>query len=152
RDAATDEVNAGGPQRSFATAGVLEPGVAAVNQHVAAVEQRLQLVDRHVDGFTGRNHHHDPPRPRQGTGEGLERRRAFELRTRMLADEIRDPFGFQVPDRDTIAARLDIERQVAPHGPKPDDAEVRSAHDTFLDATTARSNARSRALMRSSSP
>ena len=43
----------------------------------------------------------------------------------------RDPFRFEVPDRDTIAVRLDVERQVAPHRPEADDAEIRSAHDTI---------------------
>src|SRR5262245_29970782 len=59
-DAAAHEKNACGLERRLAPARVLEPGVAAVNKYVAAFEERPELVDGRVDGFAGRDTHHDP--------------------------------------------------------------------------------------------
>ena len=107
----------GRPQRRLAAPRVLEPRVAAVDDDVAAVEQRQELLDRRVDGLARGNHHHDPARPLERRRELLEGRRA--LRTSAPGCSSRksvDPLGFEVPDRDAIPARLDVERKVAPHG------------------------------------
>ena len=53
--------------------------------------------------------------------------------------------GLEVPDRDRHAARLDVQREVAPHRAQPDDAEARSRHDATTCAT-ARARTRDRAI------
>src|SRR3954464_12569532 len=131
-------------QRGFAAARVLEPGVAAIDEHIASFQERLQLLDGRVNRLPGRDHYHDAPRARQRRGELFEGRCALELCAGMLRDEVSDPVGFEIPHSDAGTVRFDVERQVAPHRAKSDDPEIRSAHRTLLDAATSRSNATSR--------
>ena len=88
-------------QRGLAAACVLEPGVAAVDQDVARV--RASGVSLSIISSTG------APAGiiimiRRGRSSAAancsKRRRAVELRARMLADEVAGPVCFEVPDRD----------------------------------------------------
>jgi hypothetical protein len=55
------------PQLRFPTTSVLEPGVSAVDEHVARLQERSQLRDHLIDRRTGRNHHHESTGPFQRT-------------------------------------------------------------------------------------
>ncbi len=56
-----------------ATPGVLPEGVAAVGDHVAAIQQRHEYLKVVVDDLAVRHPHQHDPRPVQTTGEVLER-------------------------------------------------------------------------------
>src|SRR5439155_27079649 len=57
---------------------VLEPRVAAVYEDVDLLEEREELLDRHVDGRPRLDHHHDAARALEGRDELLERLRPRE--------------------------------------------------------------------------
>ena len=61
-DAGADEVQVVLAQRRLAPAGVLEVGVAAVDDDVARLQVRDQLVDHRVGGGAGLDHDDDPAR------------------------------------------------------------------------------------------
>jgi hypothetical protein len=86
-DAGADEVQVALAQRASRRLRVLEPRVAAVDDDVAVVEQRQQLVEHLVDRRAGLDHHHDPARPFERADELFERRRAGELLSRVVGDE-----------------------------------------------------------------
>ena len=103
------------------------------------------MLDHLIDRRAGRNHHHDPPRPLE---LGDEFRSVFapgELRLRMIAQELVGPLRLEVPDRDREAVLLDVEREVAPHGPEPDDRRSAAAHARYLPRDRAPVRTRCRA-------
>ena len=127
-------------QRRLAPARVLEPRVAAVDERRrprSSSGRILSIVC--VDGLARRDHHQDPARPLERRGERLERLRAGERVAGWSRRNSSTHSGLEVPDRDRQAARLDVERQVAPHGAQADDAER-----VPLITTPPRSRARAR--------
>src|SRR5262249_36340270 len=128
RDAHADEVQPLGAVALLAPARVLEPGVAAVDDDVALLEEGRQLLQRHVDGRAGLDHHEDAARPRQLGDELLQRLRAAQLLARVLGQELVGGLGLEVPRRDVEAVLLDVQGQVPAHHGETDDAERCAAH------------------------
>ena len=124
RHPAADEMQAGRPERGLSTARVFEPRVAAINHDVARIEQRLEPLDRLIDRRAGGDQHHDPPRPLECRDERFEGLRSLKCLRLVIAEELIDPLGLEVPDRHRDATRLDVEREVATHRAEADYSEL----------------------------
>src|SRR5207253_7860311 len=72
RDAAADEVEAFALQRLFALHGVFIIRVAAVNDDVALIEMRLELLDDRIHGTAGFDQQDDLARALDGFNELLD--------------------------------------------------------------------------------
>ena len=117
----------GGLGLGGAPAGVVEVGVAGVDEHVVAVEQRPQRGDHLVDRIAGRDHQDDRPRRRDRRDQRLRlsvaviRRRE---RARLGGEALGDPGG-AVEDRDREALLGDVERERRAHRAESDQSDVR---------------------------
>ena len=99
--------------------------VAAVDEDVARLQQRDELVDELVDRRAGLDHHHDLARPLERGDQLLERVAADELLALAAAvDELVDLGGGAVEDGDGVAAALHVEDEVLAHHGQADQADV----------------------------
>ena len=114
---------------------IFEPGVAAVDEDVAFLEVRRDLLDRLIDRGAGLDHHHDAARPRQRFRKISESLRADELLAAVLADELVDSLRLEIPHRDRKAVLLDVEREVHAHDSEADHPELRLGHRYTFAAT-----------------
>ena len=127
-DAGADEENALLGEVFGAAVGVGEERVAAVDDDVALLEMRHDLVDRLVDDVAGLDHEHDAAR-------SLEHR--AELRNGMRADdcgafclvgeEIVDLRDGSVEDRDLESVVVHVEHQVLAHDREADQSDIASS-------------------------
>lgn len=123
-DARADEVQAAFAQRGLAAAGVGEVGVAAVDDHVAVLEERGELVDDGVGGSARLHHDHEAA----GAGE-----RGHELLGRLGRDEgalvaelvhqRAGAAGGAVVDGDGVTVPGEVTGQVAAHHSEAGDAD-----------------------------
>src|SRR5205823_7314010 len=84
--------------------------------------------DHLIDGRTGGNHHHEPPRAFERPDQLLQRARAGELLLRVIAEKRVRPLRLEIPDGHGKAMRLDVQRKIASHRPETDDAERALSH------------------------
>ena len=140
-DTHPDEVQALLLQRLLPSQGVLEVRVARVDDDVALVEQRHELVDDGVGGLAGLDHDDDRARLLDAGDEVLHGLRADEVAVvTVLVEERRHPLGGAVVHRDRVSVPGDVAGEVAAHHGQPGEADVcrrvRSAH--VLDPRTCR--------------
>ena len=114
--------------------GVGEVGVAAVDNHVAVIQEPEQVVDELVDRRTGLDHEHDLARPGHSGHELFERVATDEVLSRRPAGEKIVHFaGGAVENSDRVAAALDVQRQVLTHHGKSHQSEItRFGHEYVL--------------------
>ena len=145
-DAGADEVKAFRFYPLRALLSVLEPGVATVDQDVAAVEKGHDLLDGLIDGRAGLDHHHDSARPLDRFREVLKRLRPGDFLSAVFRDELVDLLGIQVPHCDGKTVLLDVEGEVLPHHAQADHAKLRGhtlATTAFFTDCARRSRPRS---------
>lgn len=65
-----------------------EPGVAAVDDHVAGGEEPGELLDHLAGGRAGGHHHPHRPRCGKGLDEGLEAADVADIGIRIVADDV----------------------------------------------------------------
>ena len=124
-DPAPHEVDAVLAQRLLAAAGVLEVGVAAVDDDVALLEERDQLVDDRVGGVARLDHDDDPARLLQ-RGDELLRGAARHERPFVteVADQVVDPALGAVVQRDGMPVTGEVAGEVAAHDGETGDADL----------------------------
>ncbi len=138
-DAGADEEQPRVAQVLRPAVGVVEVGVAAVDEDVPRLQQRLELVDDGVDRFAGLDHDHRPPGaleagdkffervvafdPLRGTGVDLVGR--FRLQA---ADELIGGTGGAVVDRHGEAVVGHVENEVLAHDGQADESDVVGGH------------------------
>ena len=99
-------------------------GVAAVDDDVALVEERGDLVDD-LPGDAGRDHHPDGPRLLELADELLQRRAAG----RALILELLDRLGVDVEDHALVSVAHQPPHDVGAHPTQPDHSQL---HDKLL--------------------
>ena len=124
-DAGPDEVEAVLAQRRLAAAGVLEVGVAAVDDDVALLEERDELVDDRVGGIARLDHDDDPARLLQRGDEVLGRARtARTCPRRRSRGPGRRPALRAVVQRDGMPVTGEVAGEVAAHDGETGDADL----------------------------
>ena len=125
-DPGADEVQSPLAQRLLAADGVVEVGVAAVDDDVALLEQLGELVDDRVGPGAGLDHDDRGARARERGDEVVDVLAGHEAGLGMLVDERVGPLGRAVVDRDRVALPAgEVAGQVGAHHRQPDDADVR---------------------------
>ncbi|SCE28402.1 hypothetical protein GA0115253_104092 [Streptomyces sp. Termitarium-T10T-6] len=123
-----DEMDPALAQLLLAAAGVLEVGVAAVDDDVALLQQRRELLDHRVGGFPRLHHDHQTPGAFQRGDELLGRVRGDE---RALVAELLDqgvgPGRGAVVQGDGEAVAGEVPGEVAAHDRESGDADPSSA-------------------------
>ena len=124
RNPSTDKVKTFGRQFTVTTDGVLEEGVAAINDDVAFIEVRLQGIDGAV-GASPRLHH------QQDTTwcfEGFNKLLYCVVRNKLLAwvfgNHFFGLFTGAVENGDGITTAFDVQRKVAPHHSHTDNSNL----------------------------
>src|SRR5207237_7726274 len=98
---------------------------AAVDEDVAAFEERGDLVDDVVDGLAGLDHHHDLAGPLEAGDEVLEVGGADEpLALAAAVDERLDLLGVAVEHGAGEPAALHVEDEVLAHDGEADETDV----------------------------
>ncbi len=129
-DAHADEVDPLLAQLALPAPGVREVRVATVDDHVAGLQQRGELLDHRVRRVTGLHHHDQAPRPLQRRDELLRTLARDEL---PLAAELLDQGararGRPVVHRHRVAVAGEVAGEVAAHDRETRDADLRcTAH------------------------
>ena len=114
RDAGAHEPQASGGVGLFAPLRVLVPGVAAVDDDVAGVEQRLQIGHHLIDGRARLDHHQDLARALEAADQILQARGGDHLAA-AFCDRRGGERGIAVEHRDREPVVGDVEGQVAAH-------------------------------------
>jgi len=105
-------------------------GIAAVDQDVAVVEMRQDLLDEVVDRLAGLHHQHDLARARQRRDEFRNAVAADDVLPAAAAvDELVDPAHGAVEARDREPLAFHVQDEVLPHHRQPDQSDVRLLHD-----------------------
>jgi hypothetical protein len=116
-------------------------GVAAVDDDVALLEQRHQLVDDRVGAFPRLDHHDDAAGFLEGCDELLEGRAGHEAPLGAeLADQVVDPALSAVVERHGMPVTSEVARQVTAHDRKAGDADLslrRAVHPGSLSLLSA---------------
>lgn len=128
RDACADEVDTALAKLLLTTSGVLEVGVAAVDDDIALVQQRGEFLDDRIRRITRLHHDDQAARPFQGRYELFGRVRGHEAPfvAELLDQSVRLRCR-AVVHRDRVAVAGEVARQVAAHHREPGDADLRSA-------------------------
>ena len=126
--AGADEAETEVAEPFVAAFGVGVERVAAVDDDVALVEQRDELLDHGIHRTAGLDHDHDLARGGEGLDELLERLRADELFAGMGGDEFVGDRGGAVVNRDLEAAGFHIENEILAHDGQTNQSEVAFAH------------------------
>ena len=127
-DADAEVGHAGGVRLGGAAAGVVEVGVAGVDDQVLRREQRAERGDHRVDRRPGRDHQDHRPRRRHARDERLaasRRPRGARRADRRSLDEVLRDGGRSVEDRDGEALLGDVERQRRAHRSQSDQPDLR---------------------------
>ena len=125
-DAHANEVETVFTEFRLAAAGVVEMGVAAVDEHVPRLEQRGELVDHGVGGRARVDHDEQAPWLLQGLYEVLGRWRGDEgALVAELVHGVGDAGGRAVVQGDGITVAGEVAGQVAAHHAQPGDAYLR---------------------------
>ena len=125
-DAGADEVEADLAQPRLTAAGVVEVRVAAVDDDVAGLEQRDELVDDGVGGRARLDHDDDAARPLEGGDEVGHRVGGDERPLRaVLLDELRRPGAGAVVDGDDVVVVRQVAGEVAAHDGEAGDPDGR---------------------------
>jgi hypothetical protein len=127
-DAGADEVQPALAQRGLAAPGVGVVRVAPVDDHVAGLQQRRELVDDRVGGRSRLHHDHQPPRAFQRGHELLGRlgRQEGPLVPELLHQRL-GARGGPVVQGHRMAVPREVPGEVAPHDRQPRDADPRAA-------------------------
>jgi hypothetical protein len=100
--------------------------VAAVDDHVARLEQRCELVDHRVGGSARLHHDHEAAWPLQARHEllrGLRRQEGAFVAE--LLDQLLGPAVRTVVHRHGMAVPRQVSREVAAHDRQPRDPDAR---------------------------
>ena len=126
RHAHADEMPPRTVKGGGAASGVVEIGVAAINDGVALIQQRHHRVDHRIHRSTRRDHEQDAAGLRDTVNKILKRRVPREvIRQRSgLLQKGRDPIGFAVADRHTEPLLGQIKRQRTAHRPQTINANI----------------------------
>jgi hypothetical protein len=128
-DAGADEVQALLAQGGLAAAGVLEVGVASVDDHVAGLHERGELVDDGVRGVPGLDHDHGLAGALEGGDEVLELLGRHEVAFVAVGLDQLGGLGVRaVVDGDGEAVAGEVPCEVGAHDGQPDHADVGGAH------------------------
>jgi hypothetical protein len=124
-DAGAEEPQAPGGQRLLAADGVLEEGVAAVDQQITLVQVAGQLLEDGVDRLAGLDHDQDAPGPGQRGHELPGRERPDQLALAAVAVQQLAGLGLgPVVDGDGEAVPGRVAGQVRAHGGQAGDAQL----------------------------
>src|SRR6266511_4312177 len=127
-DTGADEVQAALGEGALPPAGVLEPGVAAVDQHVARFQEGGELVDHGVDRGAGLDHDQDPPRPGQRLDQLGGRGGAADRPLPAVAgQQLVGAGGRAVVDHDRDAVAGDVAGEVLAHHGQAGESELGGA-------------------------
>ncbi len=108
-----------------AAVGVRKVRVAAVDDDVALLEMRQQLLDHLIDRVAGLHHQHDAPRPLQHFREFFDGMRADYLRALgFVVDELVDFGNGSIEDRHFVSVVVHVQDQVLAHDGKADQSDV----------------------------
>ena len=128
----TDKVKTFGREFTVTTDGVLEEGVAAINDDVAFIEVRLQGINGAVGASPGLHHQQDTT----WCLEGFNKLLYCVVRDQFLAcvfgNNFFGLFTGAVENGDGITTAFDVERQVAPHHCHTDNADLLLGHYLLL--------------------
>ena len=134
-DADAEEAQAALGHRLVAALGVAEVRVAAVDDRVALVEQRRELLDHGVDRRAGLDHGHDRARALERLDELLRRAGAGDRPLgAVLGHELLGLGRGAVVHRDRDVVVGDVAREVGAHHREAGEAESRAAHGPNLTA------------------
>ncbi|BFO19095.1 hypothetical protein SHKM778_54830 [Streptomyces sp. KM77-8] len=113
-------------QRLLPAPGVREVRVATVDDHVAGLEQRRELLDHGVRRLTRLHHDDQPPRSLQRRDELLGRlgRHEAALAAELLHQRVRAGRR-PVVHRDRVAVAGEVAGEVAAHDREARDADLR---------------------------
>ena len=120
RHAHADEMQPRAFEFGTAAAGVVEIGVAAVDQSVALIQQRFDRLDHRIDRRAGGDHEKNAARAGDGGNEILKPLRPDQALGQRsgLVKERRDPIGLSVTDRHGKSIVGQVQRQCRAHGPQ----------------------------------
>ena len=124
-----DKVDPLDGQFAPAAVAVLIIRIASIDQDIAGIEQWQQLLDHRLDRLAGGNHQHDDPRMAKLADElqqAVGRRDGPALA--MGSDEFCRDGGRAVVNAQAETLVAQIEREVAAHYPKANDADISCAH------------------------
>jgi hypothetical protein len=125
-DSHADEVQVALFEGGFAAAGVVEVGVAAVDEHVPRLEQRGELVDYRVGGLARVDHDKQASWPFEGSYEVLGGLRGDEGSLMAeLVHGVGDAGGRPVVQGDGETVASEVAGQVAAHHAQSGDANLR---------------------------
>ena len=127
-DASADVKNAGFRQRAEAAVRVGVQGVAAVDEHIARVQQRAQVGQHRIDGPACRHHHQDAARSRKAGGHLGQRGHGPGPKTVGAQAETLALARVQVKAAHGKAVALQVQGQVFPHHAQADEADVCLLH------------------------
>jgi len=128
RHAGADEMQARLREFLIAADRVGKVRVAAIDQHVALLEQRLQRCDRRIGRFAGLDHHQDPARRFERRDEFFERVGRYQIAAGEFGDQFVGFLAAAVVHRYRVTAALDIECEIAAHHREPDHTDCLFAH------------------------
>lgn len=128
-NARADETKAFFREVGIAALGIGVERVAAIDDDIALVEQRDELLDYRVNGAAGFHHDLDFAGSGEGLHEFLESLRADEFFPGVSRDEFIGGGGGAVVNADLKAARFHIENEILAHDGQSDKSEVAFAHD-----------------------
>ena len=151
RHAGAEEAQAALGELAAAALRVAEVGVAAVDDHVAALHQRHQLLDHGVDRLAGLDHHDDRARRRQRSDELL--RGAGALERALVAVLVHEALRLRSRavvhgHRDAVVG--DVAREVGAHGGQAGEAEVTLGGAAHINGRCAELSGSRRSSWRSS--
>jgi hypothetical protein len=128
-DAGTDEAQAAFPQFPCAPGGVGIMRIAAVDDHIAWIQQRREALDELIHDRTGLDHQHHLARPLEALDQFLHAVAADDgPALRRTLDECIHPAGGAVVDRYPITVIGHVQDQILTHHCEPDQADVRLCH------------------------
>ena len=139
-NAGTDKVETFGRQFTVTTDGVLEEGVAAINDDVAFIEVRLQRVDGAICTSSCLHHQQDAT----WCFEGFNKLLYCVIRNQFLAwilgNHFFGLFTGAVENGDGITTTFDVQRKVTPHHCHTDNSDLLLGHYILLSGVVAATN------------
>ena len=128
----TDKVETFGRQFTVTTDGVLEEGIAAINDDVAFIKVRLQGIDSAIGTSPGLHHQQDTT----WCFEGFNKLLYCIVRNQFLAwvfgNHFFGLFTGAVENGDGITTAFDVQRKVAPHHCHTDNPDLLLRHYILL--------------------
>ena len=104
---------------------VSEKGIAAVDEHVAFLEQRRDFADHHIDRFAGLDHHHDFARLLQRAQQLLDRAGRLNVFSfRSFGGKFLRDFPGAIEDGDGKPLRFHVQDQVFAHDRETDQSDI----------------------------